>query len=316
MMRAWYFIAFLLFPTIVSAWDNTGHEVVAGIAWDNMQPAVRVKAIALLQGATDDDCLKALFPTDSRPRAEREREFFIRAATWPDIIRDGDCEDLSHPNWHFADHFWKGFSGGTGANAPHDAGKPTPSPNAIEQLTTFRDIVPCKTAPCAANAERAEDLAWILHLVGDVHQPLHNAARITTQSPKGDRGGNDFHLEPDDLPLHTYWDHIIDNSVAIRSTEKGHHQLAYIKRLITMIEHDHPRESMANDLQTVDFAAWSAEGFKTAEEMAYPESLKPNEEEHPAPTEMYRKEVFAACDRAIALAGYRLADLLTHMLTP
>lgn len=309
------FLYALLAPTAF-AWDDTGHELVAGIAWDNMKPSVRKAAIAVLNGAPSSACLKSLFPTDSRSLAKREREFFIRAATWPDLIRDGACKNLSQPSWHFADHFWKGVSGGTGDDAPKDAGIPTPSPNAITQLTAFEPLVACETKPCASKAIRAEDLAWILHLVGDVHQPLHNAARVTTDFPNGDRGGNEFLLGPKKTPLHTYWDHIVDNSVPIKPAEKVHHAMPYILRLAAAFEQHHPRAGMESALKDGDFAAWSDEGFKSAEDIAYPSSLTPKSKTHPAPTEAYRKQVFAICEPAIALAGYRLADLLTKMLAP
>jgi hypothetical protein len=320
-MKSQRFILVVLFPALLLApsalaWDNTGHQVVAGIAWDNMKQPARQKAIALLNGAPGNACLKDLFPNDNRPLDVREREFFIRAATWPDLIRDGACRNLSHPDWHFADHFWKGFSGGTGNDAPKDAGIMTPSPNAVERLTVFRHVVPCDNQPCSSNAERAEDLAWILHLTGDVHQPLHNAARVTTASRNGDRGGNAFLLDSDRTPLHTYWDHIIDNSIAIQPNERGNHEMAYIDRVIRIIENDYPSASMADSLKPDNFAAWSDEGLKTAEAIAYPASLKPTSNDHPTPGEGYRKKVFAFADEAIALAGYRLADLLNRTLAP
>lgn len=310
-------VTFLVLPS-ARAWDGTGHQVVAGIAWDNMTATARQKAIDLLNGAPSNACLKVLFATDARALETRQREFFIRAATWPDLIRTGPCQSLSHPNWHFTDHFWKGFSGGTGANAPKDSGIATPATNAVGQLTEFRPIVACAMKPCDTAANRAEDLAWILHLVGDTHQPLHNAARVTAQFPNGDRGGNDFLLGPGKTktPLHTYWDHIVDTSIAIEASEKPNHAMAYIDRVINLVERAHPRSSLEGELKPGDFAAWSDEGFQSAEEVAYPASLKPKSKAHPTPSEEYRAEVFATAERAIALGGYRLANLLNQTLAP
>jgi hypothetical protein len=39
---------------------------------------------------------------------------------------------------------------------------------------------------------RAIALAWLFHLVGDVHQPLHTAQLFTVDYPQGDRGGNEI----------------------------------------------------------------------------------------------------------------------------
>ena len=50
-------IVALVLPHTVLAWNATGHQVVAGIAWDNMTPTARRNAITLLQAAPADSCL-------------------------------------------------------------------------------------------------------------------------------------------------------------------------------------------------------------------------------------------------------------------
>lgn len=296
-------------PSSLLAWNATGHELVAGIAWDNMSQGARDKAIALLQSAPSDACLLDLFPNDSRPLAVRQREFFMRAATWPDVVRPKGqhdpraCTRFHQGDWHFVDRFWKGVSGGTGSDTPtDDTAIPIAATNAVERLTTFRGTVNCDT--CGTPADRATQLAWIMHLTGDIHQPLHAESRVTDANPNGDRGGNLFVLTPKTIsPLHTFWDRIIDNSILDKPAEK---QIDYLDRVIGMIVHDHPKASEAARLKSGDVDAWSLEGFETAKSSAYPASLK--EKQTPAPA--YKKNVFAIADEAIAMAGYRLADLL------
>jgi S1/P1 Nuclease len=41
---------------------------------------------------------------------------------------------------------------------------------------------------------KAIALAWLFHLVGDIHQPLHTAQLFTFEYPKGDRGGNELRV--------------------------------------------------------------------------------------------------------------------------
>ncbi len=298
-------------PSSLLAWNGTGHELVAGIAWDNMSPDARNKAIALLKSAPSDACLLDLFPNDARPLADRQREFFMRAATWPDVVRPKDqndpraCTRFHQREWHFIDRFWKGVSGATGSDAPtDDTAIPTPATNAVERLTTFRHTVACDTVPCGAVSERAMQLAWMMHLTGDVHQPLHAASRVTDANPAGDQGGNLFLLAPQAIsPLHKFWDRIIDNSILQGSSET---QLVYLDRVIAVIVHDHPKASEAARLKSGDFDAWSLEGFETAKSSAYPASLHENQ----TPATAYKKKVSSIADEAIALAGYRLADLL------
>jgi len=91
-------------PRSAEAWNGTGHELVAGIAWDNMTPAARQKAIELLEAAPENACLLDLFPNDARPLEVRQREFFMRAATWPDVIRPrGDNDSRRCTRFHQRD---------------------------------------------------------------------------------------------------------------------------------------------------------------------------------------------------------------------
>jgi acid phosphatase len=304
----------LLLPQSVRAWNATGHELVAGVAWDSMTPAARQKAIDILSAASDDTCLPDLFPTDSRPLAERQREFFMRAATWPDVIRDGKCKSFSRPNWHFIDRFWQGVSGATGPDAPKDRPDiPMAAENAVESLKTFRHTVACDLAPCGTNDQRAMDLAWTLHLVGDIHQPLHDSGRASSAHPQGDQGGNLFPLGTGQKPpkLHSFWDGIIDSSIPVKAGETNQKSIEYLDRVIATITQDHPRASVtASQLESGDFDVWSHEGFETSKESVYPASLH---EGQPAPP-AYKTMAFTIADAAIALGGYRLSDVLEVML--
>ena len=67
------------------------------------------------------------------------------------------------------------------------------------------------------DAERkAIALAWLFHLVGDVHQPLHTAQVFTTDDPKGDRGGNEICVRVTQagqpIDLHRFWDGVITSA--------------------------------------------------------------------------------------------------------
>ena len=320
-----------LVPSISAmAWDSPGHELVAGIAWDNMTNAARQQVIAMLQKAPQDACLRDLFPNDSRPPDVRQREFFMRAATWPDVVRPkpggGDtrpCIRFHQESWHFEDHFWQGFSGETGKDAPSAANIQTPAVNAVERLSTFRHTVLCDQKPCAAvvcdvkknpcttDEDRAMQLAWMLHLVGDIHQPLHTASHVTDKHPQGDRGGNLFLFtaDPHGPQLHGFWDHIIDDTVKPQTGEKGT-DIAYLDRVIKdHIVSDHPKATLAAGLKPGDFEAWSQEGFAAAEANAYPKGF----DEGTPPSDAYKQNAFTIADRAIAIGGYRLADLLNQM---
>jgi hypothetical protein len=98
------------------AWDETGHMVVSRIAWQNMTPKAKRIAVALLSSAPQDSSLPALLPEDARARSVREISFFLRASTWPDIVRDmrqqAKRQKYHKGNWHYINFFWD--NGGLG----------------------------------------------------------------------------------------------------------------------------------------------------------------------------------------------------------
>src|SRR5215210_764494 len=131
------FILSLSVPAPAWAWNATGHQVVARIAWTTMTPAVRQRVIALLEAAPSDACLGELLPTDGRPLASRRRDFFMDASTWADIVRPGEhdtrpCTRFNRPEWHYINYFWQGVSGATGTDRPSDRSDlPTPTSNVV-----------------------------------------------------------------------------------------------------------------------------------------------------------------------------------------
>jgi S1/P1 Nuclease len=304
-------------PPPLRAWNRAGHQIVARIAWDTMTPTVRERVVALLQAAPSDACLAELLPTDARPLAARRREFFLRASTWADIVRpaDGDarpCTRFHRSEWHHVNFFWQGVSGATGADQPGDRRDMRPATaNVVAQLPLLTARAACAAPRCGTTTlERAIALAWILHLVGDIHQPLHTSARVTDrpEERQGDRGGNLFILDPrlPALRLHGYWDGIVDRAVPRGANESN---AAYIGRLAALFMQRHPRSASVAELAPGQYEAWAREGFETTKASVYPVTLKRGE----VPGEQYRQTAFAIAQRAIARAGYRLGELLNAM---
>ena len=54
-------------------------------------------------------------------------------------------------------------------------------------------------------------LRLLIHYVGDIHQPLHATSRVDSKYPKGDAGGNFFHVpqKGDVKNLHSVWDSVV-----------------------------------------------------------------------------------------------------------
>jgi hypothetical protein len=297
-------LALSLLTPPARAWDATGHEVVARIAWEAMKPETRARAVALLKAAPPDADLASLLPDDHRPLAVRERQLFELASTWPDIVRDKAfperMEKYNQPDWHHTDFFFE--QPGPGA-PPKERPDLTASPeNVVEKLHQLEARLGDAGRPAA---ERAVDLAWVLHLVGDIHQPLHACSRVTPDSPKGDHGGGDFKLDADSL--HWWWDQAISRSFA---KKPGQSQEAYVGRVAHLLEARTPRRSRLRDLQPDRFEDWARRGYETCRRSVYPASLRPGV----APPADYADSAVRIAAPAVALAGYRLAEMLDRLL--
>jgi hypothetical protein len=296
----------LLSAAPAHAWDELGHKVVARIAWDNMTPRARQQAVALLMAAPDDAGIRALMPTDGRPRAERERELFVNTSVWADIIRSRGAvgNRYAHSDWHYVNFFWEQRTpGGPIVQRPE-------VPRAGELLNRMRVYGTSLGNAATPAAERAIDLAWTLHLVGDGHQPLHNSARISPQDTAGDRGGNSFTLAglyPFNN-LHAFWDSMVGFSVpwlpGIRTEDE------YVESVASRIQARHPLSGMRSRLNPGQFEAWSRDGLRVAQTTAYPAWLVRGER---APAR-YRPYAWRSAEPLIAIAGYRLADILNRQL--
>lgn len=303
-------LVLFLFLTIaasvsVKAWDDAGHKTIAYIAWNQMSPEARERAFKILMSAPEDSDLSVFYLQDSRLADVKKRELFMIAATWADIVRDRKfkvrAEKYHHSNWHYADTFWTTENGQVKIlpNPGDEGGK------AVEKLVEFDKAL--KNA-AATDEEKAIALAWVLHLGGDIHQPLHTSARITDLEPKGDQGGNLFSLSPKDAPregsdnLHWFWDSILGRVIA-RSNMSDEQ---YIPMLGDMIAKKYPAADMQSQLATGNFDEWQKSSFKVATSEVFPADLIRYE----TPTAKYRRNAFSVSEGQIALAGYRLGAML------
>ncbi len=310
-------ITVLLFVTIficttftVFAWDDTGHKLTAFIAWEQMSPPVREKVIKLLLSAPEDSDLSVFYLQDSRSDEIKKRELFMIASTWADIVRDKKFkvryEKYNESNWHYADTFWREVNGKIEIldNKEQSGGK------ALQQLFAFDKLLRDVNS---TNSEKAIAIAWILHLGGDIHQPLHTSARVTDLEPKGDQGGNLFLLSPKDaqsenrLNLHWYWDSIVGRNIPRQNDACDSDYLPSIAKKITK---KYPFSKMQNRLELGQFDKWQQESFKLASTEVFPPTLKRFE----VPSDSYKKRAFAISQEQIALAGYRLGQMLNQIL--
>jgi len=295
--------ALMLSASPARAWDDFGHRLVGRIAWENMTPTARARAIAILRAAPFDSGLRG--SVHGHLTSTQQMQLFVFAATWPDVVRDTTeslrMERYHHPTRHYVDTFWRQDT---------DFGPVLPSTLAPEG-DLLRDTPRLQRWLTGGNADqKALALAWLMHLVGDIHQPLHASGRVTPLDPCGDQGGNAFKLDtfPDGgrRSLHSVWDGIITTTMR----RQGESPDAFLTRAAHEVTSHHPRSEFAGELGQREFRQWAQASVAIAQQSVYRAPLVRN---RAAPAE-YRAAAFRAAEPRIALAGYRLADMLNEAL--
>ena len=136
-------------------------------------------------------------------------------------------------------------------------------PEPVNILTAMAEnerIVKNETDP----ERKAIALAWLFHLVGDIHQPLHVSQIFTLDYPNGDRGGNEICVRVTQfgqpMDLHRFWDGVITSSQNL--TRLCNEATALRNR------QEFQRSQLA-ELGKTDFESWAKESFEIAAKIAY-----------------------------------------------
>lgn len=265
------------------SWGDSGHGAIAMIAYRHLTPEARAKVDALMTTGV-----------------EKRYHNLLMTSFWADEWRSDHGE--TGP-WHYINiHF-------------RTDGKPVTmkalDENVSWAVTKFR----AKLADKSLNSTgKAEAFRFLVHFVGDAHQPMHNVARDTNAFPEGDRGGNDFPIVPGNgLPswntnLHRVWDSGCGAfDIGIRGWEDG--ALAKTEALSHTIEKAYPLSLLSEEAKVLDPDAWVQNGYKIAKDFAY------NAPEGGTPDKYYVKTGQEICLKRAALAGYRLAAILNDALS-
>ena len=292
-------LAIFWFQPQARAWHQAGHEVVAAIAWDRMTPTARAKAVGLLRTAPINSGLRALRPTTGTEE-EKDRTQFIQAAIWADAVREGPRKALFHqPLWHFTDFFWEQSAPGA---TPVDRNDKPPHGDLVTKLPAIEASLK-NMSSASVSPSKATDLAWFIHLMGDISQPLHCSGRITPALPDGDQGGNLFcassSLDSNGKcaeNLHSFWDHVVEKKF-------GEHP--DIPVLAARLENDES-PSFFTRLRLGQYEQWAKTSQKIAKAVAYPATL--GEKQDPSPA--YLDLVERVSVKVITLAGFRLGKTL------
>ncbi len=213
----------LIFAAPTHAWDRIGHRITSAVALQflSKEKGDTLIEILALHPRYQQDFLNQIPEfVDQSNRQELSSWLLGQAAYWPDIARGFSGTERSRfnrPAWHFTDGAWLRGAAQTQGNVYLDR-SPSPaiegeSPTSISSESQAHNVVTAidfNTRVLLDQQEsgiaRAIALCWVLHLMGDIHQPLHTGSLFTPLLfADGDRGGNGIQTETRSN-LHADWD--------------------------------------------------------------------------------------------------------------
>jgi hypothetical protein len=268
-MRRLFAVLLLLAPCPLFAWGNQGHRVTAAFAEEQLPSGTLQKALQILGTAHLAD-----------------------VATDPDKWKSNPGE-FRNAEWHFVD---------TPLGKTYLAARDCPfSDCVIDRVTQFANILKTETnAP-----RRKEALVYLIHFVGDIHQPLHCETGFLPGG-ESDRGGNGItgitlngqHLNGKDDKndnLHFLWDVSLIENAALSDE-------AYVKHLdelLKTVDADVAKKGKPAD--------WAREAHAIAEKV----QLKSGTDVHSA----YVNRNTPRVDLQLLRGGLRLARLIEEALS-
>src|SRR5215831_17701995 len=274
-------------PRTALAWGDDGHKVVALVAQSFLEPDVRKRVNALL--AADTDSLTG--------------HDIASAATWADKFRDANINGsrLKTRQWHFVD---------IEISAPNldaacfnhpvipagTAASEGPADDCV--VDKIQEFAAELANPATDQEEQVVALKFLLHFMGDIHQPLH-------ASDDNDRGGNDKRVSAAGFRagnLHHFWDtEFVD-------------QLGSSAKTIASDLIGHISKAQEQQWQAGEVADWAMESFQVANEDTYGQLPEPNRRGSFRLSDDY--VTTATQDVAVQLskAGVRLASVLNNAL--
>jgi nuclease S1 len=248
-------------PAELRAWGRSGHQIVGQLAQARLDPKAQAAVAELLQGEADTT--------------------LAGVSIWADEVR----ESAPEYRWTMPLH-WVNFQPGScHYDAEQVCAKGLCVVAAIDKYSA--EMADTKLPL----AQRRDALKFVVHFVGDVHQPLHAGYAA-------DRGGNDYqvNIQREGWNLHSVWDSLIIDSARLEWPVYGHRIAAV----------PFSAESQA-ELAHSGSAEWAEESCQIVQrDDFYPPKHKI--------TGRYLESKRELADQRLKLAGERLAQLLNRVL--
>ena len=287
-------------------WNDVGHMAVAAIAYDRLSAQARARVIELLKLNPDHASWIATAGSNDPYKVA-----FMRSAYWPDDIKFkhdyeednsgsanaakvlGYSDKAKHRYWHYKDI---PFTTDNTVLPKHSK-----TPDAETQIAAMRKLL----SSDATDDVKSYSLVWLNHLVGDVHQPLHAAARFSKVHPKGDKGGTYVTVYVSHpSSLHAFWDDAVG---ATKAKEDPIPKALKVQQRLASFQVDPKQAANSTESSWISESSWLARQYAYAKPIgagAGPFTLD----------QTYRTNAGSIAEKRIALSGLRLANLINDNL--
>lgn len=268
-----------IFSSNLYSWHATGHMLVASVAYKNLDSAAQKNADTIISVGAEQ-----------YPRTNN----FITASVWADDIKSYGINFFN--DWHYQDIFYSTDG--------------TPIPKNYKKGQSFYMLdknLALLSSTETNNIEKNFALRFIIHIYGDMHQPMHSVSRVSREFPRGDMGGNKFRLKGQYKHLHSLWDAGLATFPEFKRPLDSLSEIwidKYTQNLMT----EFPLSSFTKEQIIADFESWEHENFNIVKNNVYKNI---NVDSHPSAEYLeHNKQIVK---RQLALAGYRLANKLNCM---
>lgn len=291
MIKIIFFFALALqFENHVYAFGEVGHRVIAAIAFEYLNAQTKIQIQKIL---TDPRYLEKIQSTDKTiVVTDSLKNSFVEISIWADKIRfyHKDTGPWHYVNWEMDDSVY--------------SEKSLEHPNIISALE--QQITVLKNSKVTGR-EKKEALMWVVHLIGDLHQPLH-------MGEDHDRGGNDQKVKVNrrTFNLHAVWDHVLidkmnldENEIDLKLLNELKHDKAFVTRNMHGTVVDWAKESHRK-AKSCYLLRWNGNHEK---EEKIPKGIKVSLEKP------YIEAATRVSEEQLKLGGIRLAALLNQIFS-
>lgn len=283
-------IAILLLSQTMAFW-STGHMIIAMIAENELKdkyPAIYTKVMSDLN--------------EIKQYSLESTHNFVESATWADDNKSIGWGIFN--NWHFVDtpvieNGWKGDTPIDLQNATYILGN------------LARTLSDTRAHKFNDKLSRSFSLRYFIHVVGDIHQPLHATTYFSNKFEDGDRGGNSWKVNypanKEITNLHALWDACVDQYGSIW-TPISNSDWTTLRTVVKKLTDDLPRDKFSQRLSMYKYDDWAKESHQIAIDHVY-KGITPDS----TPSADYIKQGRTAINDQLVVGGYRLTDRLVYL---